>query len=185
MRHRESKRLRGTKAQLLIRAARTTAFREARGQAVPRAALGLWAEHANTNQLRWISTGGRGLPSTRSTPDANNPLPLMTGEKQCAGFNTGSETGPRSCVVGGHLSTGRRTIAAATASKSSRSSASVAFTVLRGSCRRAPASTVRLYGNAIRRIKTRAHRDPFHPLPIDRASSIQFSMTILRTWASK
>lgn len=79
--------------------------------------------------------------------DANNPLPLMTGEKQCAGFNTGSETGPRSCVVGGHLSTGRRTIAAATAAKVAgasnrrRSLARFHGPMARGS--------VRLYGNAI------------------------------------
>lgn len=53
----------------------------------------------------------------------------MTGEKQCAGFNTGSETRPRSCVVGGHLSTEGRTIAAAAAAKVA-GAASVAFTVL-------------------------------------------------------
>lgn len=39
-----------------------------------------------------------------SDSDANNLLPLMTEEKQCAGFNTGSESEPRSCVVGGPLS---------------------------------------------------------------------------------
>lgn len=39
--------------------------------------------------------------------DANNLLPLMTEEKQCAGFNTGSESELRSCVVGGPLSRGR------------------------------------------------------------------------------
>jgi len=39
-----------------------------------------------------------------SNSDANNLLPLMTEEKQCAGFNTGSESKPRSCIVGGPLS---------------------------------------------------------------------------------
>ncbi|KAK1132362.1 hypothetical protein K0M31_016470 [Melipona bicolor] len=130
LRHRESRRPEGDGAHSIllelvpsIRAARPTArFGKRLAECTSRALAALGTrEHRATpvNINRWP-----GLPSTRwlRTPDANNPLPLMTGEKQCAGFNTGSETGPRSCVVGGHLSTGRRTIAAATASKSSRSS---------------------------------------------------------------
>lgn len=146
-------------------------FGKRAAKCVPRAGCSraCGAEHANIEQLRWIWTGGRDLPSTRwlRTPDANNPLPLMTGEKQCAGFNTGSESGPRSCVVGGHLSTGRRTIAAATASKSSRSSIGCFHgPAAPAAARRLP--SVRLYGNAIRQIKTRAHRGHrFHPLAID------------------
>lgn len=132
VRHRESQRPeRGVVP--LIRAARPIAFREAR--AAKRTCAGCSRPVRNTrtptssvNINRWP-----GLPSTRwlRTPDANNPLPLMTGEKQCAGFNTGSETRPRSCVVGGHLSTERRTIAAATAAAKVAGAASVAFTVLR------------------------------------------------------
>lgn len=52
----------------------------------------------------------------------------MTEEKQCAGFNTGSKPGLRSCVVGGPLSTERRTIA--TASRRAAGAASLlGFTV--------------------------------------------------------
>lgn len=52
----------------------------------------------------------------------------MTEEKQCAGFNTGSESGLRSCVVGGPLSTERGTIA--TASRRAAGAASLlGFTV--------------------------------------------------------
>lgn len=50
----------------------------------------------------------------------------MTEEKQCAGFNTGSESGLRSCVVGGPLSTERGTIAVTAATTSRRARGSIA-----------------------------------------------------------
>lgn len=65
--------------------------------------------------VREAREGLRALSSQLGAPDsdANNLPPLMTEEKQCAGFNTGSESGLRSCVVGGPLSTERGAIAAA------------------------------------------------------------------------
>lgn len=71
--------------------------------------------------------------------------------------------GPRSCVVGGHLSTERRTIAGRQGSggKSSKEQASVAFTVLR-----LPAP-LDFMGMQYGAIKTRAHRDrPVPPPPL-------------------
>lgn len=73
--------------------------------------------------------------------------------------------GPRSCVVGGHLSTERRTIAGRQGSggKSSKEQASVAFTVLR-----LPAP-LDFMGMQYGAIKTRAHRD--RPVPPPRPAT--------------
>lgn len=89
--------------------------------------------------------------------DANNLLPLMTEEKQCVGFNTGSKSEPRSCVVGGPLSLSRGTIAAAAAATESRE--------LQGQHRssvsrsRGAGGYVGSYGNSIDPIKMHAHQN--------------------------
>lgn len=80
----------------------------------------------------------------------------MTEEKQCAGFNTGSEYEPRSCVVGGPLSFERN---------DSSSNAATASRELQGQHRssvsrsRGAGGYVGSYGNAIDPIKMHAHQN--------------------------
>ena len=78
----------------------------------------------------------------------------MTEEKQCAGFNTGSESKPRSCVVGGPLSLERGTIAAATASRELQGQHRCSVSRSRGA-----GGYVGSYGNAIDPIKMHAHQN--------------------------
>lgn len=84
--------------------------------------------------------------------DANNLLPLMTEEKQCAGFNTGSESEPRSCVVGGPLSRERTIAATALRELQGQHRSSVSRS-------RGAGGYVGSYGNAIDPIKMHAHQN--------------------------
>lgn len=80
----------------------------------------------------------------------------MTEEKQCAGFNTGSESEPRSCVVGGPLSLSRGTIAAAAATASRELQGQHRSSVSRS---RGAGGYVGSYGNSIDPIKMHAHQN--------------------------
>jgi len=96
----------------------------------------------------------RTLSSRLRAPDfdANNLPPLMTEEKQCAGFNTGSESGLRSCVVGGPLNQEKN-------DSSSIERATGATSFLGFTISRRAGGSIGSYENAIGSMKMHAHQN--------------------------